>query len=123
MKSFVTALLGAALLLPAAHAAPAKHPPAPAEAVLPAPLPANAERLSHGRFHDLIVYKPAQAASSVVLMLSGSSGWDASAETLAQTLVKQGALVAGIDYRDFKKELEADGGQCTFPDGDLENLS
>jgi type IV secretory pathway VirJ component len=32
-------------------------------------------------------------------------------------------MVAGIDWAKFKANLEADGDQCVFPDGDLENLS
>ena len=88
-----------------------------------AALPANAVRLNHGRFKDLIVYSPAGTPSSFVLFLSGDSGWDAAAELLAQKLVQQGAMVAGIDLPKFKAELDADGAQCVFPDGDLENLS
>jgi type IV secretory pathway VirJ component len=86
-------------------------------------LPANAVRLNHGRFKDLIVYSPAGTPSSFVLFLSGDSGWDAPAELLAQKLVQQGAMVTGIDLPKFKASLDADGAQCVFPDGDLENLS
>ena len=89
----------------------------------PQALPANAARISHGRFHDLIVYSPAQPARSFVLFLSGSAGWNAEAENLAQQLVQQGALVAGIDLPQLEAEFNADGNQCVFPDGDLENLS
>jgi type IV secretory pathway VirJ component len=32
-------------------------------------------------------------------------------------------MVVGIDLPKFKAALEADGAQCVFPDGDLENLS
>ena len=38
-------------------------------------------------------------------------------------LPRQGALVAGIDWPNFKADLEADDAKCVFPDGDLENLS
>ena len=86
-------------------------------------LPGNAVRLNHGRFKDLIVYSPAGTPTSFVLFLSGDSGWDAPAELLAQKLVQQGAMVTGIDLPKFKANLDADGAQCVFPDGDLENLS
>jgi type IV secretory pathway VirJ component len=95
------------------------HPAAPA---LPG-LPANAVRLNHGRFQDLIVYSPAATPSSFVLFLSGDSGWDADDEGMAQRLVQRGAMVTGIDLPKFKANLDADGAQCVFPDGDLENLS
>jgi type IV secretory pathway VirJ component len=79
--------------------------------------------LSHGRFKDLAVYAPAGKATSFVLFLSGDEGWNSGADALAQQLVQQGAMVVGIDLPKFKAALEADGGQCVFPDGDLENLS
>jgi type IV secretory pathway VirJ component len=79
--------------------------------------------LSHGRFHDLAVYTPAGKATSLVLFLSSDEGWNSLADALAEQLVQQGAMVVGIDLPKFKTALEADGGQCVFPDGDLENLS
>ncbi len=80
--------------------------------------------LSHGRFKDLVVYSPpAGAASSFVLFLSGDEGWGRRAEGFAEQLAQQGAMVVGIDLPQFKAVLEADGGDCVFPDGDLENLS
>jgi type IV secretory pathway VirJ component len=92
--------------------------PAPA-----APVPANASRLSHGRFRDFVVYAPAGKPSSFVLFLSGEAGWNAAAESMALELVQQGAMVAGIDLPKFQADLQADPAQCVFPDGDLENLS
>jgi type IV secretory pathway VirJ component len=118
--STVCAAIGLAMSLSAGargEAAPARS------AVVAAALPANAVRLSHGRFKDLVVYSPNGKASSFVLFLSGDAGWDASAEALAQKLVQQGAMVTGIDLSKFKANLETDGAQCVFPDGDLENLS
>jgi type IV secretory pathway VirJ component len=79
--------------------------------------------LSHGRFKDLTIYSPAAQASSFVLFLSGDEGWDRRAEVFAEQLAQQGAMVAGIDLPQFKAVLEADRGDCVFPDGDLENLS
>jgi type IV secretory pathway VirJ component len=79
--------------------------------------------LSHGRFKDLAVYKPPAAASSFVLFLSGDDGWSGRAEGFAEQLAQQGAMVVGIDLPKFKAVLEADGADCVFPDGDLENLS
>ena len=89
----------------------------------PAMLPANAVRLNHGRFRDLTVYSPQGKAASFVLFLSGDAGWDAATDAQAQKLVKQGAMVTGIDLPKFRSNLEADEAQCVFPDGDLENLS
>jgi type IV secretory pathway VirJ component len=83
---------------------------------------ADPVHLSHGRFKDLVVYAPARA-ESFVLLLSGDEGWNHRADALAARLAEQGAMVVGIDFKKFKAVLEADGGDCVFPDGDLENLS
>jgi type IV secretory pathway VirJ component len=83
---------------------------------------ADAVHLSHGRFKDLVVYAPPQA-TSFVLLLSGDEGWNRRADALAARLADEGAMVVGIDFKKFKAVLEADGGDCVFPDGDLENLS
>lgn len=87
---------------------------------MPAAAPTH---LSHGRFKDLVIYKPPAEASSFVLFLSGDEGWDRRVEGFAQQLAQQGAMVVGIDLPQFKAVLEADGADCVFPDGDLENLS
>jgi type IV secretory pathway VirJ component len=79
--------------------------------------------LSHGRFKDLAVYNPPAQATSFVLFLSGDEGWNPRADALAQQLALQGAMVVGIDLPKFNSVLEADGAECVFPDGDLENLS
>ena len=81
------------------------------------------QRMNHGRFDDFIVYSATATPTSVVLFLSGDAGWTASLADIAQSLATRGAMVAGIDLRRFRAELEKDGGQCVFPDGDLENLS
>jgi type IV secretory pathway VirJ component len=114
----IAAALALAVLPRLAEARPpqANSPPA-------SPAPANAARLSHGRFRDLVVYTPAGTPVSFVLFLSGAAGWNTAAESMAQQLVQQGAMVAGIDLPKFQTDLQADPAQCVFPDGDLENLS
>jgi type IV secretory pathway VirJ component len=114
--------LGVSLQHADAATPPAKSSQAKAVPAEPA-LPANASRLSHGRFKDFVVYTPAAKPTSVVLFLSGEAGWNARAESMAQELVRQGAMVAGIDLPKFQADLDADPAQCVFPDGDLENLS
>jgi type IV secretory pathway VirJ component len=84
---------------------------------------AHADIVSHGKFRNIIVYKPKGAPTGVVLMLSDGRGWDRRAAQMAAALADRGALVAGIDTRDLIARLDADGGACVFPDGDLENLS
>ena len=86
--------------------------------------PAFAQQvISHGRFEKVTVYKPATTATSFVLFFSGEAGWDANAANMAKALTKQGALVAGIDTPALFKNLEKDGNDCVFSNGDMENLS
>jgi type IV secretory pathway VirJ component len=81
------------------------------------------ERISHGLFKDVTLYRPAGKPRQFVLFLSGDDGWNRHAADIARVLVGRGAMVAGIDTPDLFEALEADGGSCVFPDGDLENLS
>jgi type IV secretory pathway VirJ component len=86
-------------------------------------LPKNAEMLSHGRFKDITVYRPEGTPKSFVLFLSGDGGWNLGVVDMAQALVEQGAMVVGINTPKLLANFEQDGGQCVYPDGDLENLS
>ena len=89
-----------------------------------AALPAYAqEKLSHGRFEAVTLYRPAGPVKSVVLFLSGDGGWNLGVVDMAQALAKDGALVAGVDVPQLLANLEKDGESCVSPDGDLENLS
>lgn len=132
MKLLTSALLAATLLATPALAAeaPAKAKPAAANKAAPkkpvAPkekLPANAERFDHGRFTGLIAYRPEGTPKTAVLFLSGDNGWTASMQDMAQLLAHEGALVIGIDTPSLIADFNDDGGDCVFPDGDLENLA
>jgi type IV secretory pathway VirJ component len=86
------------------------------------------EHVSHGRFKDVVLVAPtggtgAAAPAAVVLLLSGSAGWTGPAVDWATRFAARGALVVGIDLPQFQQALNGDGGQCVFPDGDLDNLS
>lgn len=82
-----------------------------------------AETISHGRFDKVTVYRPQGEVKQTVLFFSGERGWTTELDPVAQSLVRQGALVAGINSPAFFRNLEQDGGECVSPDGDLENLS
>jgi type IV secretory pathway VirJ component len=81
-----------------------------------------AETISHGRFEQLRIYRPHGEARQTVLFFSGERGWSTELEPIAESLARQGALVAGIDSPALFRNLEKDDG-CVNPDGDLENLS
>lgn len=92
--------------------------------LLLAALPAAAqERISHGNFKDVALYRPQGEARQAVLLLSDGTGWNASMDATARGLAGQGALVAGIDVAQLRAYFARDGGDCVFPAGDLENLS
>jgi type IV secretory pathway VirJ component len=87
---------------------------------LSAPGLGHAQQLiSHGRFDQVRLYRPAGAPRQFVLFLSGAKGWNAAAARLALVLAGQGALVAGIDLPRLEARLAA--GET--PVGDLENLA
>ena len=86
-------------------------------------VPAQAESLSHGRFRNVQIYRPAGAVKEVALFLSGDGGWDRGMAGMAAQLAAEGSLVIGIDVEKFFDVLQDDDGTCVFPDGDLENLS
>ena len=89
-----------------------------------AALPAHGEeKLSHGRFADVTIYRPSGPVKSVVLFLSGDGGWNKGVVDMAQALAGEGAMVAGIDLPPLLANFEKDGEACVSPDGDLENLS
>jgi type IV secretory pathway VirJ component len=81
------------------------------------------ERIEHGNFGTVTIYHPENVPSSVVLFLSGDEGWSGGVIDMAKLLVAQGALVVGVDVPAWQKRLETAGGDCLYPDGNLEELS
>ncbi|MEO6103570.1 MAG: AcvB/VirJ family lysyl-phosphatidylglycerol hydrolase [Pseudoxanthomonas sp.] len=81
------------------------------------------ERISHGAFDRVALYRPQTEASQFVLFLSGADGWDASMDHTARALVAEGAMVAGIDMPRLRAHFAKGSDACVLPDGDLENLS
>ena len=128
-------VLAASWLLAGSAAVAARAPNEPRRAAAVAPTAPTAvsttaasataapAHLSHGRFKDLRVYLPTAPAASFAILLSDDDGWTTAADDVARQLVQRGAMVAGVDLAKFRTRLQADGDQCEFPDGDLENLS
>ena len=81
------------------------------------------EKISHGNFKDVMLYRPKGEAKSFVLFLSGDKGWTPALATQAQALADQGAAVAGIHTPRMLAAVNKASGDCLLPDGDLENLS
>jgi type IV secretory pathway VirJ component len=82
-----------------------------------------ADMLAHGRFTQVAVYRPAGEVKQFVLFLSGEKAGGANITEAAVALAHEGAMVALVNTPELLASLEADAASCTFPDGDLENLS
>ena len=121
----LAATLAALFIATAAQAAdPAPAHKAKAKPAKPAAAaPKDPNRFDHGRFQQVAILKPEGTPTSFVLFFSGDGGWNAGVVDMAKALVAKGAFVAGINTPQYLSELEKEGGQCSFPDGDLENLS
>ena len=101
-----------------AKAAAAAAPPAPIE---------GETHLPAGRFGTVTVYIPDGSPKSVAIFLSGDGGWNLGVVSMAKSLVDMGAVVIGVDIRQY---LGALGKAAAKPDakcqqiaGDFENLS
>ena len=94
-RSALAAMILATSILCAAVSVATRGPATAATSSPPAPV--GAEHLSHGRFQNVAIYRPAGAPRSFVLFLSGDGGWNADTAAIAEQLVRHGAMVAGID--------------------------
>jgi len=84
---------------------------------------ASTDTLKYSVFGKVIVYKPATSANAFVLFISGENGWNRGAADMAKQIVAQGAIVVGIDSRNYLKRLKTESLKCYYPAGDLEELS
>jgi type IV secretory pathway VirJ component len=73
-------------------------------------------------FGTVTMYRGPNPPQQIVLFVSGDGGWNLGVVDMAQRLRDAGALVVGIDIRQFMKSLEASG-SCAYPAGALEELS
>lgn len=118
-----------------AHARTKTAPHAPAKSVEAAKPAADAppkppkidpkasDTLTWGRFGLVHVYRPQGEPKSVVLFLSGDGGWELGVLSMADTLRKEGALVAGIDLKRYLKAIEDAKDDCVYPAGEFEDFS
>lgn len=81
------------------------------------------EALSYGRFGKLTIYQPPIAANNLVLFVSGDGGWEYGVVNMARFLAEQGALVVGIDSKQYRANLAHQKTGCLYPAADFEQLS
>ena len=80
----------------------------------------RAETMRMPTLGTVTIYRGSSPPQQVVLFVSGDGGWNRGVVDMAQRLRDAGALVVGIDIRQFMKGL---GGSCAYPAGALEELS
>lgn len=74
------------------------------------------------RLGKIRIYAPEGPPTSVVLLISGSEGWDEDALRIARELRGWGALVAGVNSTDYLAAQQTRGGTCTDASADLADL-
>jgi type IV secretory pathway VirJ component len=95
---------------------------------LPAADPTDGEtHLPAGRFGKVTVYIPEGTPQSVAIFLSGDGGWNLGVISMAKALVDMGAVVIGVDIRQYLgalgKAAQRENAPCQLIAGDFENLS
>jgi type IV secretory pathway VirJ component len=81
------------------------------------------EALDYEPIGRIPVFRPAGAPRGVALLLTGEAGFTATEEAIASTLAAAGALVLGVDLREYRARLAASGASESYPSADLELLS
>ena len=84
---------------------------------------AAGETLDYEPIGRIAVFRPAGAPLGVVLLLTGDAGFTATEEAIASTLAAAGALVLGVDLREYRAQLAKGWTSESYPSADLELLS
>jgi type IV secretory pathway VirJ component len=114
--------LVAAAAPPSFAAAPAKRPPTAA-----APADGDARELHGGRFGTVHVYVPTGTPQSAAIFVSGDGGWELGVVNMARALRATGAVVIGVDVREYfaslRRTAQGAGAHCQMIAEDFESLS
>jgi len=94
----------------------------------PAADPTEGEtHLPAGRFGKVTVYIPEGTPQSVAIFMSGDGGWNLGVIGMARALTQMGAVVIGVDIRQYLgslgKAAQRENAPCQPIAGDFENLS
>jgi type IV secretory pathway VirJ component len=81
------------------------------------------ESLDYEPIGRIAVFRPAGAPRGVAVLLTGDAGFTAAEEAIASTLAAAGALVLGVDLRDYRARLAKAWASESYPSADLELLS
>jgi type IV secretory pathway VirJ component len=83
----------------------------------------SVDTIKYSVFGKIAIYKPSSVPNSVVLFVSGDGGLNTGINGMVQNLVKQGALVAGINIKSFFKGINTLSSKCYYPAANFEDLS
>jgi type IV secretory pathway VirJ component len=115
---------------PASTSAPpasTSAPPAAAPRVTGATEAGYSTHLPAGRFGKVTVYIPEGEPKSVAIFVSGDGGWELGVIAMASALADLGAVVIGVDIRQYFASLhrvaQRAGAPCQMIAADFENLS
>lgn len=114
----MTAAVIVALLVTQVAVAAKKTAPAPSE---------GETHLPAGRFGKVTVYIPEDTPKSVAIFISGDGGWNLGVVNMARALTDMGAVVIGVDIRQYLgalgKAAQRPNAPCQLIAGDFESLS
>jgi type IV secretory pathway VirJ component len=72
---------------------------------------------------ELTVTRPAGATTAVAILISGDAGFDRTVQGFADVLAGAGALVLGVDLRQYRASVAQAPGDEVYPSADFELLS
>lgn len=81
------------------------------------------ETITYGAFGKVVIYHPSKSPTSMALFVSGHGGWQLGVIDMAKNIAAQGALVAGIDAKQYVNSLSKLSAACYYPAADFERLS
>ena len=83
----------------------------------------NVDTLLLSPFGKVVIYHPTHVPESFVLFISGDGGWNKGVVDMANNIVVQGAMVAGINILTYMKNIKTSKAKCYYPAADLEEIS
>jgi type IV secretory pathway VirJ component len=89
----------------------------------PAHAGSGPDTLQVSQFGTVHIYRPDSTAQQTVIFLSGEAGWRGHVIGMAEQLSARGALVAGIDTRQYLHAVNGSSASCAYPGADFERLS
>lgn len=81
------------------------------------------EKLDHATFGKLVVYRATDEPKGVVLLVSGSGGWNPDLSVVARAIADLDYVVAGIGLDAYLAQIDRSGAACADPSADLTQLN